>query len=70
MSGNQEFKGQFCTMSFGANPGTERWLARRNTSLDDLQIPRGGAYWMEDIMANLDPVCKIEIQIIRHVKFS
>ena len=46
----QEFKGKFCTMVFRSN-GEDTTLPENSK-----RIPRGGAYWMEDIMAYLSPV--------------
>ena len=46
----QEFKGKFCTMVFQSK-GEDTALPENSK-----RIPRGGAYWMEDIMAYLSPV--------------
>ena len=45
-----KFKGKFCTMVFESK-GEDTTLPEYSN-----RIPRGGAYWMEDIMANLSPV--------------
>ena len=50
----EPFKGKFCTMKFqysGLFREKQHLLAR---SQEAENIPRGGAYWMEDIVQKLD----------------
>ena len=55
----EPFKGQFCTMKFQYRvipPGEQQHFAKI-LDQEAENIPRGGAYWMEDIIENLDSVC-------------
>ena len=50
--GVEAFTSKYCTMTFSYLDSTKM---SRNITTEN--IPRGGAYWMEDIVENLDSVC-------------